>query len=398
MGAEGATRGEAAVRRRALFYISGYDPRGPAHYHRLYREEAAKQSAVNGLAVDVGPRRKISEVESSWNLQTANTATDYAFLRYDDLMRERWTKTNLAVLREIARYSWLFTRRGLFVRVLRVSWPMFVTIVYAPALVCLAVIGALAGGFVGQQLFGTIVGLAVSAGVLVALISLRSPLEERITAFWLARILSFIAEQGAESLTELDTRLDRFADRISETLRKGDADEVLIIGHSVGTQLAVSVAARVLALTADIDTTISILTLGQTIPLQSLQPGAHRFRNELRTVSNSERVQWIDVSAAIDSACFPLTDPVAVSGLPQTPGTDTKPKLISARFPKLFRPESYAKIRRQFQRAHFQYLMAAELPGDYDYFLITAGDRTLAERFSAVPAVSNFNRFRMGRS
>ena len=398
MGTGRATRGEAAVRRRTVFYISGYDPRGPAHYHRLYREEAAKQSAVNGLSIDVGPRRKISEIESSWTLQTANTATDYAFLRYDDLMRERWTKTNLAVLREISRYSWLFIRRGLFVRVLRVSWPMFVTIVYAPALVCLAVIVALVGGFIGQQFFGTIVGLAVGAGVFAALVSLRSPLEERITAFWLARILSFIADQGAESLAELDTRLDRFAARVCEALQKRDADEILIVGHSVGTQLAVSVAARALALTADIDTTIAILTLGQTIPLQSLQPGAHRFRNELLAVSNSERIQWIDVSAAIDSACFPLTDPVTVSGLPQAPGTDIKPKMISARFPKLFRPETYAKIRRQFQRAHFQYLMAAELPGDYDYFLITAGDRTLAERFSAVPAVRDFNRFRLGRS
>jgi hypothetical protein len=31
---------------------------------------------------------------------------------------------------------------------------------------------------------------------------------------------------------------------------------------------------------------------------------------------------------------------------------------------------------------HFQYLMATELPGDYDYFAITAGGKTLWDRFA----------------
>ena len=69
---------------------------------------------------------------------------------------------------------------------------------------------------------------------------------------------------------------------------------------------------------------------------------------------------------------------------------------MSARFNKLFSPETYATIRRDFLRTHFQYLMAAELPGDYDYFLITAGDITLAERFAHLDSVTGFNRFRTG--
>jgi hypothetical protein len=47
---------ETARFRRRIFYISGFDPRGPAHYHCLYAEKAVKQAAVNGLAIEVGPR------------------------------------------------------------------------------------------------------------------------------------------------------------------------------------------------------------------------------------------------------------------------------------------------------------------------------------------------------
>ena len=33
-------------------------------------------------------------------------------------------------------------------------------------------------------------------------------------------------------------------------------------------------------------------------------------------------------------------------------------------------------------RLHFQYLCAFDRPGDYDYFAITAGPRTLGDRFA----------------
>lgn len=384
------------VKRRHVFYLSGYDPRGPSHYHRLYKEEAAKQTPINGLTCEVGPRRGVSAIESSWQIEAQGTLTAYSFLRYDDLMRARWTKTNWRVLAEILRYAALFIKRGVFWRVLLVSWPMLMTILYAPGLVLLAVLLAAAAGCAAGSFAGVPAGLAVAAAAFAGLISLRAPLEDKITAFWLARILSFIADQGSDKLPELDERLDAFAARIAAVLHDNPPDEVLVVGHSIGTQLVVSVAARVLRLAPA--GRLSLLTLGHTIPLQSLQPGATKFRGELAEAAGSPRIDWIDVSAAIDSACFPLTDPVATSGLSHSDPRRPRPKLVSARFPKLFTPETYARLRRQFQRAHFQYLMAAELPGDYDYFLISAGDRTLAERFSHLESIKDFNRFRLGRT
>jgi hypothetical protein len=308
----------------------------------------------------------------------------------------RWTKSNWAVLTEILRYALLFVRRGVFRRVFFVSWPMLVTMLYALNLIVLATVLSIAAGAIAGAFWGLPLGIATTVAAFAGLVSLREPLEDRITAFWLARILSFIADQGEDKIPQLDDRLDRFSERIAEVLHHGAADEVLIAGHSVGTQLAVSVAARVARRVPD--ARFSLLTLGHTIPLQSFQPGAAKFRAELAEVAGNHRIDWIDVSAAIDSACFPLTDPVTVSGLSHADPLQPRPKLVSARFPKLFTAETYAKLRRQFQRAHFQYLMATELAGDYDYFLITAGQRRLADRFSHLDSVRDFNRFRLGRS
>jgi hypothetical protein len=55
--------------------------------------------------------------------------------------------------------------------------------------------------------------------------------------------------------------------------------------------------------------------------------------------------------------------------------------LLNARFYKLLSEDRYRKIRWHGRRLHFQYLMAGDVPAEYDYFAITAGDRSLEERY-----------------
>ena len=56
--------------------------------------------------------------------------------------------------------------------------------------------------------------------------------------------------------------------------------------------------------------------------------------------------------------------------------------MISAAFTQTLSPARWRALRWQFFRLHFQYLCAFDRPGDYDYFRITAGPLTLAERFA----------------
>ena len=46
------------VRRRHVFYLSGFDPKGASYYHALYRAEAAQQAEVNGHTIEVSPRHR----------------------------------------------------------------------------------------------------------------------------------------------------------------------------------------------------------------------------------------------------------------------------------------------------------------------------------------------------
>lgn len=390
---------ESKVLRRTVFYISGFDPRGPRHYYQLYTSQSLKQSAVNGQTLEISKRKSVDKIESSWSLTAGDVHTDYRFLRYDDIIREQWAATALAMYGGVLRYSLRFLRVGVFGIILRNSWPSFVAVVYPPALVLgnflLAALLALLMAKLLQPWVGGLGYLLVIAAMALPFLLYR-PLEKWLNVFWLARSCTFLVDRSLGRVPGIEERCKAFADRVAEAVNSDENDEVLIASHSVGTHLAITIVARALEKIGK-DRRISLLTMGQATAMTPDEPMSRQFREDMLAISISRQIDWIDVTSAIDGSCIPLSDMLDMSGIARPDGVRRQPKLVSARFNKLFTAETYAGLRRDFLRTHFQYLMAAELPGDYDYFLITAGDKTLAARFAHLESVTTFNRFRIGK-
>jgi hypothetical protein len=289
---------------------------------------------------------------------------------------------------------------GVFAKILKNSWPSFVAVTYPPLL--------LLGGFALAILVGLMVAITIrplagdwaylaTAAALMLPFSVYGIAEKKLNAFWLARSCTFLVDRSRGRMPGIEERCIAFAERIAEAANSDANDEVLLVGHSVGTHLAVTVAARASERLAP-DRRFSLLTLGQAIAMTPNEPQAHQFRNDLLAISASSQIDWIDVTSAVDGSCIPLTDPLQASDIERPAGARVQPKLVSAQFHKAFTGQTYESIRRDFLRTHFQYLMAAELRSDYDYFLITAGDKTLAQRFAHLDSVTGFNRFRLGQS
>ena len=133
------------------------------------------------------------------------------------------------------------------------------------------------------------------------------------------------------------------------------------------------------------------MTLGQCTPLLALLPQAQLLRDELATLGSAGHLEWIDFSAPPDGCCFALVDPLASCGLATAPD---RPKLLSPRFAEMFDTASYQALRRDKLQMHFQYLRAGQQPTAYDYFLITAGDMTLGERFAFMASVVDYDGLR----
>lgn len=405
------------VRQRHVLYLSGFDPQGPAHYHALYRDEAARQAAVSGYRLQVGARRRVGP-NAAWSLQwqaaddAPQVQTCYEFLRWDDIVRAHWPRGTARLVSTTLRTTATLVANGSLWRILQTSWPAFLAL----SLPAFLVLGTVAAACVLVLLAGWAASLAGSqggalgvvtagAGVLLlggwALARGAGAAQTKVQTAWLMRSASVILRQARGDLPVLEDRLDGFARRLRELLNDPSVDEVLVVGHSSGAMLAVSVVARAIGQEPPLDAAqwqrLALLTLGQCIPVLSYQSQATSFRGELRKLRCSGQLQWVDFTSPPDGCCFALIDPTAVceDGLPATQRrSDLGPKRLSPRFAQAFGAAEWRRLRRDKYRCHFQYLMAGQRPGHvYDYFALTAGDRRLGDRVQALRGVQEYRRF-----
>lgn len=142
-----------------------------------------------------------------------------------------------------------------------------------------------------------------------------------------------------------------------------ETDEVLVVGHSSGAYLAVSILADLVRerVPREGEPSLAFFSLRQVVPMVLFLPKADRVRRDLACLSESDRLTWVDVTAPGDGCAFALCDPVSVSGL-ATPAKRW-PLVISVAFTKTLSPERWRALRWKFFRFHFQYLCAFDRPG-----------------------------------
>ncbi len=372
------------VRKRHVFYFSGFDPRGPAHYHTLYEEQGKLHTPLNGLDLSVGKRRRVGKLANAWTVTTGDTVTEYEFLRWDDIIRNRWPKNEWQLLKSAVPTYWIFLKANLIGRLLKIAWPSALTVSYP----IIAFLGLLLAGAMLAVVAGVFLplyaGLPLAAGILVGTVFLGRWLDGRFRSFWLLRVYGAMQPWAYGKMPELDARIQEFADHIAGRIRGSDADEILVVGHSVGTILTVPLVAELLKREPMLGMNgpkFGLVSLGNCLPLVSLLPGSGKLRDDLKTVATAPGVRWLDFSARRDGASVTQVDPLEVSGISRPAGIPVRPQQFPVRIVKMFPADVYSVIKKDIFRIHFQYIMAGELLTDYDFFAITAGPLSLAERF-----------------
>ncbi|MDE5591361.1 MAG: hypothetical protein K2I63_00160, partial [Helicobacter sp.] len=207
---------------------------------------------------------------------------------------------------------------------------------------------------------------------------------KKIAVFWLSNIYAFCAKYAINDIKEMANLNQIFANEIFKKLKeqKDEDSELILLSHSVGTILSISVAANVIRMAKKEKISLKrfkILSLGECIPLVSFQKKCQSFKKDLKLVANTPLV-WLDITSPIDGACFPLMDFVKCSNIQ----AEFSPTYRSARFHKLFTPNTYRKICKNKYLAHFLYLYANEIPGEYDFFNYIGAKGMLETKFKGV--------------
>ncbi len=376
------------VKRRHMFYIPGYDPMLPRRYRELYRSEGALQAGISGYGLKLGPKQ-IETANYGWavdcDIDGLQTHTDAEFLLWSDIVQTSMDKNILGTYVLLARTAWQYIGSGALFRLMRLRVGPILAALYPVMMLLLQLVMAAAfGGAVFWALdiwLHWSLGLVAGLGLFCLILVWFKSKDSQLFAYYLMHDYGFSAQFKGKNPPELEARMAVFVERIAEVLAS-DVDEVLIVGHSSGAHLAVSILSDVIrrgAVRAG-GPSLGFLSLGQVIPMVSFLRDASRLRRDLQYLSTQDCLTWVDVSAPSDGANFALCDAVSVSGVAPEMGK-LHPLVLSAAFSQTLSPEAYNKIKKKFFRLHFQYLCAFDRPGEYDYFQVTGGPKTLQERF-----------------
>jgi hypothetical protein len=379
-------QGHAAnVFRRRVFYIPGYDPFHPRRYRELYRKEGAEQARISGYSLDLKPKKAGGTYgwRSTGGMDGQTAEADIEVLVWSDIVKQSMSETIPGTYLQLVRTAWAYIGSGALFRLMRLrKGPMIAALYPIVFLLLQLLVAGLLGWGLGTLVAGLThwaLGLVVFAGVVWGGLRWFRARDNKIFAWYLMHDYAYSAQSGGANPPKLEARMAAFRKTIRAALDE-DYDEVLVVGHSSGAHLGVSILADLIrdGLPAR-GPGLAFLSLGHVVPMVSFLPKAQRLRADLHYLSARQDITWIDVTAPGDGCAFALCDPVAVTGV--APEGQLWPLVISAAFSQTLSPETQAKLKRRYFRLHFQYLCAFDRPGDYDYFQITAGPLTLADRY-----------------
>lgn len=388
------------VKTRRVFYIPGYDPFHPRRYRELYRKESKAQAGISGY--DIALKPKSGDGPYGWHvsgdIDGAVCETDVEVLFWADIVKTSMGHGIGATYLVMLRTAWAYIGSGALWRLMRLRKGPVIAALYpvgfliVQALIALIAAYGIAFGVHAllpeMPIVSRIAGWGLGAVLAYGILDFFRRKDAKFFAYYLMHDYAYSALSGGANPPELETRMEEFRTHITDALAS-DVDEVLVVGHSSGAHLAVSVLADILRAgpLAKDGPELSFLSLGQVVPMVSFLPKAQRLRTDLAFLSAQDKPVWVDVTAPGDGCAFALCDPVSVTGV--APANKKWPLVFSAAFTQSLSPARWKELRWRFFRLHFQYLCAFDAPKDYDYFKITAGPMTLGERYAdRVPSKS----------
>jgi hypothetical protein len=357
------------LHRRDVFHLPGYDPAPLAAVKRRFAREIRRFEQTWSLKSSISE----SAEDNAWKVSTSGpnwrTETLYKFVCWDDVIqdigrRSMWLRipegmrafADFAVnaLPGYVRANWRYA--GFFL------YPFLMFFVLAAAAVTAGILGARAAE-------------SVLAGALIAIIAFGLLWQwpgRRLYLHLLFDDWIFSGLYLRRGNPAVEAKLDQAAQEIVAAARRNEADEIVVIGHSLGAVLAIDLLDRALRLEPALGQKgprVALISVGSSILKIGLHSAAARFRAAAERVSSAPGVFWGDFQAISDVMNFYKRDPLTAMKLPAR----EVPLVRMVRLRHMLAPEIYRRIRYRPLRMHMQFVSGNNLRNAYDYFMLVCG-------------------------
>jgi len=365
------------VPKRLVFHVGGYDPitRPASAQQRFVREMARFQRAWSVKAIVDGLRDSADQTQ--WNVTTTGpnwlVETDYHLVRWDDVI-EAFGRRSIGSRIPHGILAFLdFVLAGTLWRYVLTNWRYAGFFLYPFVMFGLLIAAAFLIGAFAFKITGSI-PIAIGGGLFGFAAVLAGPWRwlnlGDLFDDWI-----FSREYIRSGNSNIAQKLDRLAAELVAAANNSAADEILVIGHSLGAVLAVDLLDRALKLDPALGRNkipVTFLSVGSSILKIGLHPKAIRFRRMMERVAKSRAIFWGDYQALVDPLNFYKSRPMAEMGL----STEDEATVRVVRFSRMLDDDIYRRIRLNYFRLHCQFVSGNDRRALYDYFMLICGPVT----------------------
>ncbi len=374
------------ISRRHVFFLAGYDPIDLRSQHSRFRREAAKFEKTWGIAAGVS-EMEVSGAGERWSLTTHGpgwtTSTIFEPLDWHDIVAADLARPPIPRLAQGLITFFDFVLTGAAARYFTASWRygLFFVMPFFNLLMFAAIgigAGVAAAHLAGTGVLASVVITLVIAAVIFAALTRwpgRKWRTDQALADWI-----FARDFMHGRRRDVEDRLDSFAKRIIAAAQANEADEILIVGHSLGATMAVEVVVRALEQDAQLTgrgPKISLLTVGATIPKIALHPAGKKLREGMARIAAQVGIFWTEYQARRDPISFYKYDPLALRAF-EANEAGRKPWIRLIGMKDMLSPATFKRHKLNHMRLHYQFVMANECRASYDYFMLLAGPAPFA--------------------
>lgn len=266
------------------------------------------------------------------------------------------------------RTSWRF--------VIFFMWPFLMVLALLALTLGITAAPVLAGFSPLQMLWSLPLALGTSYGLIRAL-------DEKLFISYLLDDWSAAYDRIYDSSKMLRERKAIFTQMLAAKLRDTDADEVIIMGHSLGTVPAIEALAQVWRTEPELiaKQPVSLLAAGSCLLMIALHPRAKTLREDVRTLLNDSPVFWAEFQALTDIIHFYDSEPASALKI----ATANPPLIRHIRFKFIHSPARYKQAKGNFFKMHLLFISGSQQKNAYDIGMFLHGPFPLKQLLTEWP-------------
>jgi hypothetical protein len=357
------------IHRRGVFHLPGYDPAPVAAVKRRFAREVQRFEQTWSVKTSISDSAEANAWQVSAGGPNWRTETLYRLINWDDVIEDIGQRP---IWQRIPQGIWAFADFAVnaLPRYLRANWRYAGFFLYPFVMFFALAALAFFAGILAAEAAGSML-----AGILVAIVAFALLWQWPGRKMYLHLLFDdwiFSRAYLRHGDSAIESKLDKAAQEIAAAVRRNEADEIVVVGHSLGAVLAIDLLDRALRLEPTLGQKgprIALISVGSSILKIGLHSAATRFRAAADRVSSAPGVFWGDFQAISDVMNFYKRDPLTAMGLPAR----DVPLVRMVRIRHMLDPAIYKRIRYHPLRMHLQFVSGNNLRHAYDYFMLVCG-------------------------